>query len=290
MGWQFRRFVDPEQASAWRDWLHRRAGESRFWWLALFGLKQAWASIFGVLLLLAIVGTRYVELPWLYRYDWLFVFAVLIQVLLLVTRLEKPREVLVIGLFHLVGLGMELFKTSPEVGSWSYTEDAVIALGTVPLFSGFMYAAVGSYMARAWRGFDLQFTRYPNRLLTVVLALLIYFNFFTNHYVYDVRWFLFAATIVLFWRTRVSFRLNIRRHRMPLLVAFVLIAGAIWLAENVATFTNVWLYPSQEGGWHPVSFAELGSWVLLMIISFVMVDLLHHLSFRKQTSTSIDPD
>jgi len=31
----------------------------------------------------------------------------------------------------------------------------------VPLFSGFMYACVGSYMARVWRIFDFRFDRFP---------------------------------------------------------------------------------------------------------------------------------
>jgi uncharacterized membrane protein YoaT (DUF817 family) len=31
----------------------------------------------------------------------------------------------------------------------------------VPLFTGFMYAAIGSYIARCWRLFDFRFTRHP---------------------------------------------------------------------------------------------------------------------------------
>lgn len=45
----------------------------------------------------------------------------------------------------------------------------------------------------------------------------------------------------------------------------------IWLAENIATWSNAWLYPSQLGGWHLVSPAKLASWFLLMIISVVLV-------------------
>ena len=37
---------------------------------------------------------------------------------------------------------MEVFKT--EAGSWTYPEDNLLRIGGVPLFSGFMYAAVGS--------------------------------------------------------------------------------------------------------------------------------------------------
>ena len=54
----------------------------------------------------------------------------------------------------LVGTVMEMFKTG--VGSWIYPEPSFFRIGGVPLFSGFMYAAVGSYIARAWRLFDFQ--------------------------------------------------------------------------------------------------------------------------------------
>ena len=246
----------------------------------LFLVKQAWAALFGGLLLFAIILTRYIELPWLARYDWLFIWAVLVQAGMLIFKLEKPREVVAIVLFHLVGLGMELFKTSSEIGSWTYPEEATIRLLSVPLFSGFMYAAVGSYIARAWRVLQLRFTHYPNRLATVVLALLIYINFFTHHYTYDIRYLLFILVGLLYGRTIVHFRLHVREYSMPLIVGFVLISLVIWLAENVATFTNVWLYPSQVASWQLVGAEKWGSWFLLMIISFIMIDILRF-SFNK---------
>ena len=46
-----------------------------------------------------------------------------------------------------------------------------------------MYAAIGSYMVRVYRLFDLRFVKYPPRWLTAVLALLIYVNFFSHHYI-----------------------------------------------------------------------------------------------------------
>jgi uncharacterized membrane protein YoaT (DUF817 family) len=199
---------------------------------------------------------------------------------MLVFRLEQPREVIAIVLFHLVGLGMELFKTSSSIGSWTYPEESVIRLSTVPLFSGFMYAAVGSYITRAWRVLYLRFTDYPNRWLTAALALLIYINFFTHHYTYDIRYLLFAGVILLYLRTRVYFRLYKREYSMPLLLGFALIAVVIWLAENVGTLMEVWLYPSQLKGWQLVGTEKWGSWLLLMIISFIMIDILRA-AFRR---------
>ena len=64
-------------------------------------------------------------------------------------------------------------------------------------------------------------------------------------------------------------------RRMPLLLGFALVALFIWLAENVGTYTHAWLYPAQRAGWHPVPLTKLGSWLLLMVISYVMVSAVH---------------
>jgi len=244
-----------------------------FW---VFGLTQAWAALFGELMLVAVIVTHYVSLPGLGRYDWLFLFALAIQAFMLLAKLEKPHEVITIVAFHLVGLGMELFKTSHAIQSWNYPEAGSIKLGNVPLFSGFMYAAVGSYIARSWRIMYLQFSHYPKRFYTVFLALGIYINFFSHHFIYDFRYVLFTAFVLLYWRVWVSYSINGKVRRMPLLLAFVLIAIFIWLGENIGTFTHTWLYPNQAAHWQVVSVEKVGSWLLLAIISFIMVDLLHY--------------
>ncbi len=175
-----------------------RAGAYEF---LLFGIKQGWACLFGALLLLLLMGTH-----WFYpadaaltRYDFLFVVAVLIQTALIALKLERPREVLVIFVFHVVGTAMEVFKTAH--GSWEYPEANLLRIGGVPLFSGFMYACVGSYIARIWRLFDVRFTRYPPVWTTVLLAAGAYANFFTHHFIWDFRWVLFALSLLLFGRT-----------------------------------------------------------------------------------------
>ena len=68
---------------------------------------------------------------------------------------------------------------------------------------------------------------------------------------------------------------------MPLLVGLLLISLFIWLAENIATFTRTWLYPDQMQAWHLVSIQKIGSWFLLMTISFILIDLLHYLRKNK---------
>ena len=238
---------------------------------AVFVLKQAWACVFGAAFLAVVLAAKLwypADAP-LARNDALTIAAVLIQVVMVVGRLETLRELRVIVTFHIVGTVMELFKT--DVGSWMYAADGVLRLGGVPLYSGFMYAAVGSYMVRVYRLFDLRFQRYPRRWLTAVVSVLIYANFFTHHWIVDLRWVLIVAVVVLWGRTMMHFRFFRGRFRMPILLAFAGAAVFIWLAENIATYAGAWLYPSQVGAWHPVDASKLSSWFLLMIVSVVLV-------------------
>lgn len=241
-----------------------------------FGLKQAWACLFGGLLLALILLTDYwYPFDALYRYDFLFIAAVLIQLALLALRLETTEEARVIVVFHLVAMVMEVFKTSGAIGAWHYPGEAVLKIGNVPLFAGFMYSAVGSYIARIWRIFEFRFSAYPPPVLTWLLAGLIYVNFFTHHYTVDIRWPLVIASVVLFGRVRIGYTPNTTRRQMPLIVGWLLVALFIWFAENIATFARVWVYPSQEGLWTPVSPQKIVAWYLLMLISFILVSLVH---------------
>lgn len=244
--------------------------------LVLFGVKQAWACLFGAGMLVLLVLTHfwYPETV-LYRYDFLFLAALTIQGLLLRLRLETWREAKVIFLFHIVATLMELFKTSAHIGSWTYPEDSYIRLLTVPLFAGFMYSAVGSYIARVWKILHFRFTNYPPHWMAAVLAVLIYVNFFTHHFMMDLRPALFVAVALLFARTRIYFTVTGKERHMPLLLGFFLVALFIWVGENIGSFTHTWLYPHQLNGWRWVSFGKMGAWFLLIIISFVMVSWLH---------------
>jgi uncharacterized membrane protein YoaT (DUF817 family) len=241
----------------------------------VFGVKQAWACLFGGLMLAAIILTAafWPQPAPFARYDFLFLYAIAVQLAFLAMRLERPAEASTILVFHIVGTLMELFKTA--AGSWTYPEPAFFRIDGVPLFSGFMYACVGSYLARVSRTHAFTFDRYPRRRYSVLLAALIYLNFFTHHYLHDIRVLLFAGAAALFWRSQVSFRVWRWRHRMPLLLGFFLVSLFIWFAENIATLAGVWLYPDQHGAWKPVSLGKLGSWYLLMIISWVLVTLVH---------------
>lgn len=253
--------------------------------LVMFTLKQGWACLFGALMLLGLIlSDRLWNPDWaIARYDALLIYALTLQGSFLALKLETWREARVILLFHVTGTVMELFKVS--AGSWAYPEPAIMKLAGVPLFSGFMYASVGSYIARVIRIFDMKFAPYPPFWMTVVLAVAIYVNFFAHHFVPDIRVVLFAATLVLFLRTRVWFTIGQTPRWMPLPLAAVLTSFFLWVAENVGTNTGTWLYAGQSD-FDMVSFAKMGSWYLLLYVSFVTVTLvIRDALFRSALTT-----
>jgi uncharacterized membrane protein YoaT (DUF817 family) len=252
--------------SKWRAWAYE---------FLKFGLKQAWACLFGAAMLALILGSHFFwpENAPLARYDFLVIAAVAVQAFLLATKLERWEEALVILIFHVVGTVMEIFKTAQ--GSWIYPEESILRIGGVPLFSGFMYACVGSYIARATRLFELKYIRYPPLWTTWLLAILAYVNFFTHHYTIDIRIGLFAFSALIFWRAWFVFTPDRTPRRMPMLIGLLLVALFIWFAENLGTFAAAWVYPSQRDGWHMVPIEKMGSWYLLMLLSFVLVSLVH---------------
>ncbi len=250
--------------------------------LVSFTLKQASACVFGGFLLATMLITSYwYPLEGLYRYDFIFLAAIAFQVFLLALKLETLRESLVIVVFHLVATVMEIFKTSDAIGSWLYPEEYIFGIGNVPLFTGFMYSAVGSYIARVWRIFDFKYVNYPNKILTVVLVFLIYINFFSHHFIWDFRWLLLACTVIMFYKTDIYFRVVSSYRKMPLLLGWLLVSLFIWFAENIATFANIWIYPNQSNQWEMVPLAKLSSWYLLMMLSFVLVTLINNINLYE---------
>jgi uncharacterized membrane protein YoaT (DUF817 family) len=211
------------------------------------------------------------------RYDLLVVYGMLLTLLFWMRGWENGRDVAVIAVCHVIGLAFELVKVS--LGSWSYPEPAVLKFAGVPLYGGFLYAAVGSYVCRAWRLFDLELVRYRPRS-TAVVAAAIYVNFFSHHWLPDARRLLAALLLAVTAGTTVRFTVRGARRRMPLALSFVLIGFFLWIAENLATYVGAWRYPYQLDGWEPVGVEKFGSWSLLISVTFVLAAVArsHHKS------------
>jgi uncharacterized membrane protein YoaT (DUF817 family) len=242
-----------------------------------FGVKEARACLFVALFFTAVFSVPGNGLFGIPRYDALLLIALAVQAWMVWAKLETWDELKAICLFHVIGFVLEVFKTSGAIQSWAYPDFAYSKILGVPLFSGFMYAAVGSYVIQV---LDVRIRHHPPYWMAGLNALLIYANFFTHHYIGDYRWYIAACTLGLYARATVIFRPLDRDRRIPLLLAFVLIGFFIWLAENISTFFGVWRYPNQMGAWATVHLGKWSSWSLLVIMTFTIVANLKHIKER----------
>ena len=245
-----------------------------------FGIKNARACLFAGLFFAAVFLVPRSGLLGIARYDFLLIVALAIQLWMVWTRLETLDECKAICLFHVIGFALEVFKTSSGIKSWAYPEFGYTKLWGVPLFSGFMYAAVGSFMIQAWRLFGLRVAHHPPYWMSATVALLIYANFFTHHFIGDYRWYIAACALGLYARCMVFYTPVDVERRMPLLLAFMLIGFFVWLAENFGTFFGVWKYPNQIGAWSMVHVGKWSSWSLLVVMTFTIIANLKHIKSR----------
>ncbi|AOG12280.1 hypothetical protein BSY240_959 [Agrobacterium sp. RAC06] len=243
----------------------------------MFGIKEARACLFAGLFFISIFAVPRAGLFGIPRYDVLLIIALAIQIWMVWTKLETMDELKAICLFHVVGFALEAFKTAGANPSWTYQDFAYTKLLGVPLFSGFMYAAVGSYIIQAWRLLDVRIRHHPPYWMAIGVAVAIYLNFFTHHYIGDYRWYLAALAIGLYARTTVIYRPFDRDRQMPMLLAFILIGFFIWVAENISTFFAIWHYPNQLGAWSTVHLGKWSSWTLLVMMTFTIVASLKHI-------------
>jgi uncharacterized membrane protein YoaT (DUF817 family) len=245
-----------------------------------FGVKQARACLFAGLFFAAVFAVPRGGVLGIPRYDLLLLIALAIQGWMFWAKLESWDEVKAITLFHIIGFALEVFKTSPAIGSWSYPDFAYTKVFGVPLFSGFMYAAVGSYIIQSWRLNHIRIRHHPPYWMAAVIAIAIYANFFTHHFIPDLRWYLAACALGLYARATVVYRPLDRDRTMPLLLGFILVGFFIWLAENISTFFAVWHYPDQLGAWTAVHVGKWSSWSLLVVMTFTIVANLKHIKER----------
>ncbi|MFD0717310.1 DUF817 domain-containing protein [Paenibacillus sp. GCM10027626] len=247
----------------------------RFWRpLFHFGVQQALSCLFPVVIFSIIALTKLVHIPYIPQYDFILIVCLLTQYVMYRSGMESKDELKVICVFHLIGFALEVYKV--QQGSWTYPMEGWTKLFGVPLYSGFMYASVASYLCQAWRRLDVRLLRWPKPIWTVPLGAAIYLNFMTHHYWYDIRWILTALLFIIFFRTTVEYTVLSVVRRMPLVLSFFLIGFFIWVAENIGTFLGAWQYPSQCEAWSIVGWGKLSSWFLLVIVSFIIVAQLKH--------------
>ena len=135
--------VTPSLRPTLPSWSQARALLAEF---GHFVLKEARSCVFAGLFFASVLFIPRAGVLGIPRYDALLLVALAIQTWLLWTGRETVDELKAICLFHVLGFALEVFKTSSGVKSWSYPDFAYSKVLGVPLYSGFMYAAVGSYI------------------------------------------------------------------------------------------------------------------------------------------------
>ena len=217
-----------------------------FW---LFGIKLASASIFGGYLLFLIIVTHFwYPIDGLYRNDFLFLAAVGFQIVLLAFRLESFRETIVIMIFHIVATFMELVQNVGRNQCLALSWRSIRPPGQRPIVCRF-------HVQRRWQlhgegepdsGLSL-YQCSTNmgivRSCHVDLRKLFYTPFLLRHPQRAVT----GICRVLYGRCIIYFRMDKLHRHMPLMLAQFLTAIIIWFAENVATYSRVWVYPNQTG-------------------------------------------
>jgi len=250
-----------------------------------FTWKQVQSCTFPFCLIGLLGLTRLTSGLPLPRYDLLLIGCLVIQWGMLWAKLESWRDVAVVTIFHALGLALEIHKIN--TGCWSYPEFSYLKIGGAPLYSGFMYAGVASYICLAWKRFDLRVEEWPAAVFILPLAALTYLQFFVGSWTLPGRLMMLALVLATFYRCRVYFTSGGQRLWMPMPVAFALIGSMIWIAENIATFLHAWQYPYQAHGWVPVHATKMVSWTLLIAVSVVVVEHAHrHLRLPARTLPS----
>ncbi|MFN8392838.1 MAG: DUF817 family protein [Bdellovibrionota bacterium] len=229
------------------------------------------ATVFPIFIFAMLATSKHeaVQRSGIARYDLLFLACAAFQLWLWIHRRETLWEIVAVLTFHLLGFFLELHKVA--IGNWRYPEEAIFKLVGVPLYSGFMYASVACFLLALQRSLRLRVVGWPSPVVSCLSALLVYVNFFTNHYTQDARLVIAALLVVAFWRASISVEIAARSRRMRLLPVIAGLGLLVWVAENIATFLGAWEYSYQTDGWQLVSFRTAGSWTLLVFVNVVVV-------------------
>jgi uncharacterized membrane protein YoaT (DUF817 family) len=239
------------------------------WRLLRFGRTLAISAVFPVVIFGTLAATRHMSFGPFARYDVLFVSFILLQLALILAKFEDWHDARIAISFHLVGLGLELYKVN--VGAWSYPEDAWTKIHNVPLYSGFMYGSVAAFLSQLWKRLRFSLIHWPGPFAVALMGMAIYLHYFASGYSAGTRSLLMLGTGWLFARSRLVFSNSGQRRSIPVLFVFSALGLFIWLAENLATYLGAWAYPYQLEHWQMVKLGKINAWFLLGIVSFILV-------------------
>jgi hypothetical protein len=228
-----------------RPWARRSRWNGYAYEFLLFGLKQAWACLFGGLMLALLVGTH------------LFWPAHAAGPLRL-SRHRRRRDpggsaraeagALGRGAGHLHVPRRRHGDGAVQDGPWLLDLSSPACCGSAACrCSPASCTPASAAISRGSGGCSTSPSSGIRRFWsTHILAVLIYANFFSHHYIVDFRVGLFALSALLFGRTWFVFTPDQTARRMPMLMGAVLVSLFIWFAENLGTFAGAWIYPARR--------------------------------------------
>jgi uncharacterized membrane protein YoaT (DUF817 family) len=255
--------------------LARRARDRRAAALSLatrllrFGRTLAVSAVFPAVIFATLALTKHLDFGPVPRYDALFIAFVLLQLALILAKFEDWHDARIAVSFHLVGLGLELYKVN--VGAWTYPEEAFTKIHNVPLYSGFMYGSVAAFLSQLWKRMRFSLIHWPAPFAVALVGMGIYLHYFVSGYGAGMRSLLMLATGWLFARSRLEYSNSGERRSIPVLFVFSALGLFVWIAENLATYLGAWAYPYQLEHWQMVTLSKINAWFLLGIVSFILL-------------------
>jgi uncharacterized membrane protein YoaT (DUF817 family) len=234
-----------------------------------FGKTLAVSAVFPCVIFGTLAATRHMSFGPFARYDVIFVSFVLLQLALILAKFEDWHDARIAVSFHIVGLGLELYKVN--VGAWAYPEDAWTKIHNVPLYSGFMYGSVAAFLSQLWKRLQFSLTHWPGPFAVALMGMGIYLHYFASGYSAGMRSLLMLGTGWLFARSRLEYVNSGKRRSIPVLFVFSALGLFVWIAENLATYLGAWAYPYQLEHWQMVKLSKINAWFLLGIVSFILV-------------------
>jgi uncharacterized membrane protein YoaT (DUF817 family) len=206
------------------------------WECLYFCLKHARAGLFAGLFFIPFFITPTTGMLSIARDDILFGLAIGIQIWMHKTKLQSNHELKMVILFYVLGFILEYFKLKTATGIETLAHTSWSNINGVPLFVGFIYAALSSYMMQAWRLFTLRIRHYPPYWMAITLAGLSYLHFFSQH---DYVAYFTACAVGLYGPSLILFKSHSRERQAPLLLSAILIGGFIYLANSICHFYSL---------------------------------------------------
>lgn len=231
------------------------------WEGVYFWLKQCRAGIFAGLLLLAFFIIPATGLLNMARDDILLILAISIQAWMVKSKLLQDNELKILPLCYLFGWMLEYFNHTTPINP----SLAVSSIHGIPLVTGFIYVAIGSYILQAWRLFSVRIRHYPPYWMAGCLTVLIYINLCTTQ---NYTGYLTACALGLYAPSIIRFKSHTQERQAPLLVSTLLIEGVSYLAESISYF---------NAGTNPISiWSNTHEWQTVFLVAILTISIIVH--------------